>query len=128
MTATVDHELSLCADRKMLRRAIGNILTNADAYSTPRRAIHIVVAKDDTARFVEIRITDEGPGIAVEDLPHVGTPFFRTDRSRSRNTGGTGLGLSLSRRILEAHRGTLRIRSAPDTGTTVTLSLPLSVA
>ena len=108
----------------MLRRAIGNILTNADAYSTPKREIRVAVAEDETGRFVEIRISDGGPGIAITDLPHIGTPFFRTDRSRSRNTGGTGLGLSLSRRIVEAHRGTLRIASTPSTGTTVTLSLP----
>lgn len=122
----IDHELSTRADRRMLRRAIGNVLTNADAYSTPKRGIRVVVAKDETERFVEIRIEDEGPGIAIADLPHIGTPFFRTDRSRSRNTGGTGLGLSLSRRILEAHRGTIRIASTPATGTTVTLLLPLT--
>jgi len=53
------------------------------------------------------------------------TPFFRGDRSRARKTGGTGLGLTLAQRIVQAHGGTIRLESEPDRGTTVTISLPL---
>ena len=125
MTSEVDYEVSISADRMMLKRAIGNVLDNAHAYSQAGAPISTSVVHDADAKTVEIRITDRGPGIAADDLPHVLTPFFRADRSRSRNTGGIGLGLSLTRRILEAHRGSLRIRSSPDEGTTVIMSLPV---
>ncbi len=125
LTCNLDYEVSVVADRMMLKRAIGNVLENAHAYSRPGAPIAMVVIRDPRASAAEIRIADRGPGIAPEDLPHVSTPFFRADPSRSRNTGGIGLGLSLTRRILEAHRGSLRIRSTPDEGTTVTLILPL---
>jgi two-component system OmpR family sensor kinase len=122
----VDYELSVSADPVMLKRAISNVLENAHAYSLPGMPVSISVAGDGEAKNVEIRISDKGPGIDAADLPHVLTPFFRADRSRSRNTGGIGLGLSLTRRILEAHRGAIRVRSTPGEGTTVTLTLPLA--
>jgi signal transduction histidine kinase len=56
------------------------------------------------------------------------TAFFRGDRSRARKTGGTGLGLTLAQRIVEAHGGTIRLQSQPEHGTTVTISLPLGAA
>ena len=67
---------------------------------------------------------DRGEGIASEDLDRLFTPFFRADRSRARASGGVGLGLALSRRIVEAHGGTLVARSAPGEGTTMTIALP----
>jgi signal transduction histidine kinase len=75
-----------------------------------------------------VRVEDQGIGIAAEDLPRIGSPFFRTDRSRNRRTGGIGLGLSLSRKIVEAHGGSLVVESAPDRGTQVTLRLPVGRA
>ena len=73
---------------------------------------------------VEIAIADQGIGIAAEDLPKMFTPFFRTDRSRARKTGGVGLGLSLSKKIVEAHGGTISLESEPGRGTTVRIRLP----
>jgi two-component system OmpR family sensor kinase len=125
VTVEVDYEPSIRADGMMLKRAVSNVLDNAHAYSTPGLAISISVAQDIESGTVDIRITDPGPGIAAADLPHVLTPFFRADQSRSRNTGGVGLGLSLTRRIIESHGGTLRIRSSPEVGTTVTMAMPL---
>jgi two-component system, OmpR family, sensor kinase len=116
--------LALC-DRTMLKRAVSNVLESAHAYSRSDEPISLSVVHDAEAKTVEIRIVDRGPGISAEDLPHVSTPFFRADPSRSRNTGGIGLGLSLTRRILEAHRGSIRIRSSPEEGTTVILTLPV---
>lgn len=71
-----------------------------------------------------IEITDRGIGIAPADAPHLFTPFFRSDRSRNRSTGGVGLGLGLSRRIIEAHGGTLTIESDLAAGTTGRFLLP----
>jgi len=73
---------------------------------------------------VAIEVVDRGEGIAAEDLDRIFTPFFRADRSRTRATGGVGLGLALSKRIVEAHGGTLVASSAPGAGTTMTVALP----
>jgi signal transduction histidine kinase len=81
---------------------------------------------EGSAGEVTFTVEDHGAGIAPEDLPHVFTPFFRADRSRSRNTGGFGLGLSLARSIAEAHGGRLELASEAGRGTRATLVLPRS--
>jgi signal transduction histidine kinase len=113
-------------DVMLLRRALHNLLDNAEKYSSAPTPILLSVAR--SAAGIELCVADQGIGIAAEDLPHVGAPFFRTDRSRTRRTGGVGLGLSLSRKIVEAHAGTLLVESAPDRGTRVTLRLPVATA
>ena len=71
---------------------------------------------------------DRGIGIPSEDLPRVFTAFFRGDRSRSRETGGVGLGLTLARRIVVAHGGAIAVSSGPNLGTTVRVTIPPAVA
>jgi two-component system, OmpR family, sensor kinase len=117
--------LSLAADRILLKRALENVLENAHKYSPPGRSIDLLAAHPAGEKAVSITVRDEGVGIDPADLPHVFTPFFRGERSRSRKTGGSGLGLTLAQRIVQAHGGTIRLDSAPDRGTTATLSLPL---
>jgi signal transduction histidine kinase len=73
-----------------------------------------------------VEVIDRGVGLGAEDLARLGTPFFRTDRSRSRSTGGLGLGVALARRIAAAHGGTLAFESRPGEGTTARLRLPRS--
>jgi two-component system OmpR family sensor kinase len=109
------------ADPVLLRRAIDNILDNARKYSPPGSAIELTaVARPDAT---VIAIQDHGIGIEPKDLDKVFTPFFRTDRSRARETGGVGLGLALARRVVEAHGGTIHLASRVGVGTTVTLEL-----
>ena len=74
-----------------------------------------------------IEVEDHGAGIPEEDLPHLFRPFFRGDRSRTRTTGGVGLGLLLARRIVEAHGGRLEIASRVGAGTTARITLPAEV-
>jgi signal transduction histidine kinase len=71
-----------------------------------------------------MEVADQGIGIDAQDLPRIATPFFRTDRSRARTTGGVGLGLTLVRRIVDAHGGTLALESEPGAGTTARVTLP----
>lgn len=116
--------LELLADRVLVRRALDNLLDNAVKYSDG--AVTFAVSTNaDTARF-EIR--DRGHGIPPEDLARLFTPFFRADSSRSRDTGGFGLGLALARRIAEAHGGTLTVDSTVGHGSSFVLTLPAPAA
>jgi two-component system, OmpR family, sensor kinase len=112
----------LIADAVMLRRAIDNLLDNARKYSDAERPISVAARAIDGS--IEILVEDRGIGIAVADLQSVATPFFRTDRSRARRSGGLGLGLSLARRIVEAHGGQLTVESQLGAGTRIRITLP----
>jgi two-component system OmpR family sensor kinase len=112
----------LRADPVLLRRAVHNLLDNARKYSEPGSPVTLRARAD--AQTVELEVEDRGIGISPEDLPLIATPFFRTDRSRTRGTGGVGLGLTLVVRIAEAHGGTLFIQGVPKGGTRMVISLP----
>jgi len=73
-----------------------------------------------------VSVTDSGPGIAKEDLPHVFDRFYRTDRARDRATGGTGLGLAIAKGIITAHKGSIWAESEAGLGTTFAFSLPIT--
>ena len=112
----------LYGDQVLLRRVFSNLLDNAQKYSPETSPISLQVSAQ--AKWLEVRIVDRGIGMAPADLAQVGTPFFRSDRSRTRRTGGVGLGISLARSIVEAHAGTLNIESELDRGTSVCVRLP----
>lgn len=68
-----------------------------------------------------IRVSDDGPGIAEADLPHIFERFYRADKSRSQTNGGVGLGLAITKAIVEAHRGDISVSSQPGKGSTFTV-------
>jgi signal transduction histidine kinase len=107
-------------DPDQVRSVMNNLLENALRYALPDSA-PIRVAVRAAGDRVEVTVTDDGPGFPPEDLPHLFEPFFRVDRSRSRRTGGYGLGLSLCRRIMEAHGGTIEARNRPGRGAELVL-------
>ena len=72
-----------------------------------------------------MKVSDSGIGIPEESLEHIYERFYRVDKSHSREIGGTGLGLAVSKRIIEAHKGTLSFESKKGPGTTFTVSLPI---
>ncbi len=109
-----------------LRRIIGNLLDNAVRY-TPAGGSVVAEAKRDGAGCV-VTVTDTGIGIAPEALGRVFDRFYRADESRSRTAGGAGLGLSIVKRAVELHRGSVTIQSQQGKGTTVTVSLPCASA
>lgn len=119
-----DNGVMVKGDAVLLRRAFDNLLDNARAYSEPTTVVSLSASK--VGERVEVSIIDHGIGIVAEDLPRLATPFFRTDRSRSRKSGGLGLGLSLTRRIVEAHGGSVEIASVAGKGTTVKVTLPVA--
>ncbi len=106
-------------DPVLLRRVVDNLLENAHAYSDRAAEPVELVARAEprTGDGLAIDVVDRGVGIAAEDLGRVFEPFFRADRSRTRATGGLGLGLALAKRIVDAHGGTLELASAPNQGT-----------
>jgi signal transduction histidine kinase len=111
-------------DPRLFRRVIDNLLENAHKYSPDpdaRLDLAVIAAGDGGVAF-ELR--DRGIGITADDLPRVFAPFFRGDRSRSREAGGVGLGLTLAKRIVTAHGGTIELSSTPGTGTTVRVTVP----
>ncbi len=111
-------------DPVLLRRVIDNLLENAHKYSPdPSSAISLKVFEQDERACFQIK--DEGMGISAEDMPRVFTAFFRGERSRSRGTGGVGLGLTLAKRIIEAHGGSLEAESGVGSGSTFRALLPM---
>ncbi len=112
-------------DRARMSQALGNVVGNA--IHCTEAGGHIVVAAGlVNGETLTIAITDDGIGIPAADLPHVFERFYRTDESRSRGIVGTGLGLPISRAIVEAHGGDIAVASdGPGRGATVTMRLPL---
>jgi signal transduction histidine kinase len=114
----------LCmADPEQITIVLKNVLENAIKYSR-KESKSVQVSTYTQDGWVVIDIEDNGIGIEPEALKYIWEPFYRADKSRSRDTGGYGLGLSLCKTIIEAHGGTLDVRSIPGKGTTVTLMLP----
>lgn len=123
--------LTLVADAALVRRAIFNLVENAAKYGAP--PITLSVRKAAAGDAVEISVTDEGEGIAAADRERVFEPFFRLDKARTHSATaphGFGLGLTLARRVAEAHGGTIAVTAARtsggrELGCCVTLRLPL---
>jgi two-component system OmpR family sensor kinase len=113
---------AVAGDPALLDRALDNLLDNAARYSDPGTPLRVALSAADGGSTIEIQ--DHGIGIAPEDQQRLFTSFFRADRSRARNTGGVGLGLAISKRVVDAHGGRLSLESRPGEGTTVRLWLP----
>ena len=105
---------------RALRRCLANLIDNALKFGNQAR---IGVEESDA---LVIRVTDDGPGIPEELLERVFEPFYRLESSRSRDTGGAGLGLSIARDIAQSHGGTLTLRNRPEGGLVAELRLPRS--
>ena len=109
-------------DRTRLAQVVGNLLDNAIRHTPPGGSVSVTLEFDADAATVSIR--DTGEGIPEEQLPFVFDRFYRVDPSRSRVTGGAGLGLTIARQLVEAHGGAIRAQSEPGRGTTLTFHLP----
>jgi signal transduction histidine kinase len=115
--------LTVPGNRDELARLLCNLIENAVRYSPPDGDVRISGRQEGEA--VAVSVSDGGPGIAPEHLPHLGERFYRVDAARARPDGGTGLGLSICKSIVEAHHGAIRFDSVVGQGTTVTVRLPL---
>jgi two-component system OmpR family sensor kinase len=123
LEVSVEGELPpIDADPALLRRALENLLDNARKYSDAGEAIALSARADQRGVSVEVR--DRGIGLDPADLEKIFTPFFRSDRSRARGTGGVGLGLALTKRVVEAHGGSISVESEPGRGTAMRFTVP----
>lgn len=113
----------LSADRERLHQVIANLLSNAVKYSSDGGHIRIAVASNPKQAILAVE--DDGIGISKEDLPFIFERFYRTDKSRSRRTGGAGIGLTIARAIVQAHGGNIYAESAMGHGSMFTVILPL---
>jgi signal transduction histidine kinase len=117
-------EVMAAVDPEKIKTVFENLINNAIKYSRPDSGpIRISYRRHQS--YAVIRIADEGIGIPQEELSHIFEPFYRIDKSRAKDTGGYGLGLSLCKTIMEAHEGKIEVKSRPDEGTTVALFFPL---
>jgi signal transduction histidine kinase len=115
--------IPLTLDANGIRTVLRNLLDNATKYSLPdSRPVEVAVRLQDAAAVITVR--DDGPGIPESDRGLLFEPFFRVDRSRSRRTGGYGLGLGLCKRIVEAHGGRIEVLANPGRGATFRVWLP----
>ena len=110
-------------DRARIAQVIGNLLDNAVQHTGPDGTITVRTGADEPRR-VFLSVEDKGEGIPPEALPLVFERFYRVDPSRSRATGGTGLGLTIVKRLVEAHGGSITAESVYGGGTTVAFALP----
>ena len=113
----------VAGDSTQLEQLLRNLIDNALKYGGADSPVEVGVSAP-RANTIELTVTDHGPGIAPEHLPHLTRRFYRTDPGRSRASGGTGLGLAIVKHIVERHRGKLDITSTLGEGTRVTISLP----
>lgn len=118
----VPNSLSIRADRALLQRAIGNLITNAVKYT--KREGQITLSARTVGGAIQIEVKDTGVGIPADHLSKVFDRFYRVDESRSANPGGSGLGLSIVKSIMSLHRGKVELSSQVGEGTTVNLTFP----
>jgi len=125
LTLQLSAEPVVLGDLQQLEQVVRNLVDNAMKYGAADGMVTVVLdmAQRDSAR---IAVTDEGEGIAADQIPHLTRRFYRTDPGRSRASGGTGLGLAIVKHIVERHRGRLDITSELGKGTRVVVRLPVA--
>lgn len=112
----VDNDVLIIADPEQLRRVVNNIIGNSAKYMNQKRG-QINIRIKDVGDFIQVEIEDNGKGIASKDLPYVFERFFRGDASRNSATGGSGIGLSIVKKIVEDHGGKIWATSKESVGT-----------
>ena len=117
---------AVMGDTGQLRQLASNIVTNAMKYGRATTPVLVSLAPSKSGAMLSFSVADRGDGISPEHLPRLTERFYRVDSGRSRSVGGTGLGLSLVKHIVDRHRGHLEIRSTVGTGTTVSVLLPVA--
>lgn len=117
--------LTVYADKEKIRQVLINLVDNAIKYGKPGGTVEASAYRMEGKRIL-VEITDDGAGISEEHLPRIFERFYRTDLARNRKIGGSGLGLSICKHIIEAHGQTIHVRSKVDVGTSFGFTLPIT--
>lgn len=117
-----ERELFIEADQDKMSQVIVNLVSNALKYTHQGGRVEISVRYEDD--FMKLMIKDSGSGISEDDLPNIFERFYRADKSRNKLTGGSGIGLTIVKTIVDAHNGTINVESTIDVGTKVIVSIP----
>nr|WP_314445869.1 sensor histidine kinase [uncultured Lachnoanaerobaculum sp.] len=121
-SANVDADTVIDIDREQIKRALNNIVANAVKYMDKEDPeIHFRVK--ETMDAINIRISDNGRGIDEKDLPHIFERFYRSDASRNTKLGGSGIGLSIVKKVIENHEGSVVAMSKSGVGTDIDIVL-----
>jgi two-component system, OmpR family, sensor kinase len=119
--------ISLCFDKDKIKQVVLNLFHNAVQHTDSEKG-HIVVSLQKVSGGIELSIKDNGSGISKEHLSHVFERFYRSDSSRTRKYGGAGLGLSITKSIVDLHGGTISIESSAGEGSTFYVWLPMNLS
>ena len=112
----------ISVDRGRIQQVITNLVSNAVKYSHDGGVVRVVI--EDTKDNVMIHVEDRGIGIPQEDLCRIFERFYRTDKSRNRKSGGAGIGLTIAKTIVQAHKGKISVESEEGKGSRFTVVLP----
>lgn len=122
---SIEDNIEVSMDKDRLKQIMYNLLSNSIKYLNPQGTVLITLEKSKNNSI--IRVKDNGIGIKEKDLPYIFDRLYRSDSSRNRNTGGTGLGLPIVKTIVEAHSGSVHVDSIYGEGTEIIITLPLEV-
>ncbi|MDN5313556.1 MAG: hypothetical protein PWQ68_2530 [Thermoanaerobacteraceae bacterium] len=122
LVTNITQNVYIYGDKDKIGRAIINIISNALKYTNPGGSVY--VSLNDAKNDIKIIIEDTGIGIDQKDLPYIFERFYRSDESRSRKTGGTGIGLTIAKTLIETHGGKITVESQKGRGTRFTVVLP----
>jgi heavy metal sensor kinase len=126
LTLDTPEPVEVWGDTDRLREVIDNLVDNALRHTPPGSTVAVSVRRE--GGHARVSVHDSGPGLSPEEQAHVFDRFYRADGSRARHSGGMGLGLSIAKAIVEAHRGQLSVRSVPGEGCSFLVELPMAEA
>ena len=121
---TVPGRVVVNGDDTRLRQVVGNLVRNALVHTPPKTPIDISLSTEDSV--ARLSVADHGPGLAADDIDRIFEPFYRADPSRSRDSGGAGLGLSIVSAVVTAHGGHVKVRETEGGGATFEVELPIA--
>lgn len=122
LTSEIPPAVLAIIDKDKFRQILNNLLSNSYKYLNPNGKVHVTLEKGK--QKIIIKVIDNGIGIPEKDLPYIFDRFYRTDLSRNKNTGGSGIGLTITKTFVEALGGKIYVNSKVNEGTTFTIELP----
>ena len=126
LTAGIIEPCELMIDTRLIHRAIENIIRNALHYTPAEQKIYVSLNYNDSKETIYIDIKDKGPGVPEDQLQKIFNPFYRVDSSRTKKTGGYGLGLAIASKAVSLHHGEINAMNNPEGGLLVRINLPVT--